>query len=446
MELYTDQLKHTKLNIKSTSGGARVGDGTKKYKRGKTRCYDIFTFDLENTNAWVLPDGSITGYVKGKSAEYWNSLNPLALVYIWQFSVNDKVYYGRDLIDFLHVLDDMPRDAECKIFIHNLGHEFCFLENILTVKEVFARGSHSPIKCIYEEYPNITFCCTYALSNLSLENWGKQIGCAKLHTLDYDAKLRTPLTPLTDAELDYCAQDCIVVYQGILKEVERYGNIFEIPSTATGKIRKVCKKLLFEDKAYSSYIKRMCPTYDELVMLMRCFSGGYTHCNRIHADTLIDDKMSHWDFTSSYPTVLVAEKYPVTRFRKSDGLFIHKDSDKYAFMYEVTIYNVRSKNPNTYIQLSKAQCSGNVKRDNGRLISADKCTIALTDIDIKIVKLLYDYDYIKVNECWYANKDYLPRDFLNYILTLYEDKTKLKGVIGQEDFYMQQKAFLNSLY
>lgn len=448
MELYTNQLKDMQLSIKYTSGGARVkGSNKKVYKKGKSKCYNIFTFDLENTNAWIDENGNVISYKKGYSADYWNSLQALALVYIWQFGVDNKKYYGRELTDFLQVLDDMPKDEECIIWIHNLGHEFVFLENILTVKEVFARGSHSPIKVVYEEYPNITFRCTYALENLSLDNWGKQIGCKKLvGALDYDGKLRTPLTPLTDLELDYCSQDIEVMYQGLLKEVEQYGNIFNIPLTSTGKVRKVCKKLLFEDKYYSSYIKKMVPDIEELQFLQSCFSGGYTHCNRIHTDTIIDDKMSHWDFTSSYPTVLVAEKYPVSRFRKSDGLYIHKDSDKYAFIYELTFKNIRAINPNTYLQCSKCVTQGKVKRDNGRIISADWCTIKCTDVDVKIIQMLYKYDYCNVRQCWYAYKDYLPRDFLDYILTLYSDKTELKGVTGKEDFYMQQKARLNSLY
>ncbi len=60
--------------------------------------------------------------------------------------------------------------------------------------------------------------------------------------------------------------------------------------------------------------------------------------------------------------------------------------------------------------------------------------------------MLYKWDKIEVLEKYYAYKDYLPKEFLEYVLTLYSDKTTLKNVKGQEDFYQQQKAFLNSLY
>ena len=62
---------------------------TKKIKR----CLDIFTFDIEVTSAFIDPERGIIAYEPGKSADYWNDLPKLALPYIWQFSINDTVYY-----------------------------------------------------------------------------------------------------------------------------------------------------------------------------------------------------------------------------------------------------------------------------------------------------------------------------------------------------------------
>lgn len=445
MELYYNQFQTEQFNIKATSGGSRVkGSNKKVYKRNAPKCYDIFTFDLENTNAWVDESGTVYGYEKGHDAEYWNSKTAVSLVYIWQFSYNEKVYYGRELEEFLSLLEDLPK-CELQIFIHNLSHEFEFLRNILTPKDVFARGSHSPIKVTFEEFPHITFRCSYAMTNMSLDMWGKQIGCKKLvGDLDYDL-IRTPYTELTQKELGYCEQDCIVVYQGIKKELETYKNIYEIPLTSTGKVRAETKKHLYEDKNYNRYIKSLCPDYDELTRLMNCFSGGVTHCNRIHADTILKD-LTHFDFCSSYPAVLCSEKFANSRFKRANNLFIEKDSDKFAFMYYVKFTNIVSTNPNTYIQLSKSTVSGNVKRDNGRLIQANECILWLTDCDYKIISWLYKWKYCEVIEKWYATKDYLDRNFIDFVLTLYSNKTTLKGVEGQEDFYGKQKAFLNSLY
>ena len=76
-----------------------------KFKRAIVRgervkkCLDIFTFDIEVTSAW-LKDGSLIPYEAGHSADYWNDMEKYALPYIWQFSYNDTVYYGRELQDF----------------------------------------------------------------------------------------------------------------------------------------------------------------------------------------------------------------------------------------------------------------------------------------------------------------------------------------------------------
>ena len=191
---YTNQMQTTDLDIE-------IHRSHHKKKNGKSPitkyCNSIMTFDIEVSSAW-LENGKVIPYRKGESADYWNNLQPLALCYIWQFSCDGVVYYGRELRDFLKVLDDLPSDVEIIIWVHNLSYEFHFLTNILTWDSVFARSSHKPIKAKSKEYPNIEFRCTYMLTRLSLATWGEQLGVAKMvGDLDYD-KLRTPLTKLTD--------------------------------------------------------------------------------------------------------------------------------------------------------------------------------------------------------------------------------------------------------
>ena len=157
----------------------------------------IITFDIETTSAWRLEDGSIIGYIPGRSAEWWNEQEPLSLCYVWQASVDGVVYYGRELESFKDFLDDLPKEAKNIIWVHNLPYEFAFLGSILTWtdKGTFARTPHKPIKAECAEYPYITFRCSYALTRLSLNAWGMQLGVKKLvGDLDYEV-VRTPLTP-----------------------------------------------------------------------------------------------------------------------------------------------------------------------------------------------------------------------------------------------------------
>ena len=430
-------------------------------KKNTNKCLDIFTFDVENTNAWLTDTGNIISYHPYESEDYWNSKQPLALVYLWQFGINDVRYYGRDLWEFLDLLDELPNE-ELQIFIHNLSHEQEFLMSIMTVKDTFARSPHHPMKTIFEEYENITFRCSYIMTNMSLAQWGKQIGVEKkTGQLDYDKCVRTPLTPLDDKEIEYGEYDILIMYKGIYNYVCMYDSVYDIPITSTGQIRQETKKRLYENKRYGNYIHRMIPSIDEYHLLIKCFQGGYCHCNRLHVGKIIDKEyieqlpninetvISHFDFTSSYPTVLLSEKYPVEKFRKRQKTFIVKDKEqreKYSFLYYVRIDDLRSINPNTYISASKCEYTGNITRDNGRVINCyGSLFYYCTDVDLDIIQWLYS-GKITVLKSWYARKDYLPRNFLEYVLKLYSDKTELKGVIGQENFYARQKAFLNSLY
>ena len=207
MLLYNGQLKERELDIEVRKAHKKNSDGeypVKKY------CNSIFTFDIEVTSAW-LENEKVIPYRKGEDSEYWNGLQALALPYIWQFSCDGEVYYGREFRDFKKLLDDLPKDCEIIRWVHNLRYEFMFLCNILTWASIFARSPHKPIKCSPKEYPNIFFRCSYFLTRLSLSNWGKQIGLPKaVGDLDYE-KLRTPLTPMTETELGYCERDCLVV-------------------------------------------------------------------------------------------------------------------------------------------------------------------------------------------------------------------------------------------
>lgn len=428
---------------------------------------DIITFDIETTSAWINEHGSIIRYKPGMPGEYWNNLKSVSLCYIWQCSINDVVYYGRELWGFWDLLNDIPEKYNVIIWVHNLGFEFHFLQNIFPEMETFARQPHKPMKMIPACFTNIEFRCTYMLTRLSLATWGKSLGVKKMvGDLDY-RKIRTPKTLLTKKEKKYCEQDCRVVYAGILEYVRRYGSQYDIPLTQTGTVRREVKKLLLSDPVYHKKIKKLVPRDAvQYKMLQRIFAGGYTHANRLHAGVIQDSTtIEHYDFTSHYPTVMIAFKYPMSPWAYIGRRLPKKlDFDNNAYIFHVKYKCIESKTFNTYIQAIKSgihscpytskdcKCKwASSKIDNGRVISAYSLEIWLTEQDYQTIEETYKYEEMEILGIYKSRKDYLPKPFIEYILELYGNKTTLKNVTdaerpGAPDLYTQSKQYLNSLF
>lgn len=443
MELYNGQLKNYPFKTVKKRSHHKQKDG-----KSATTIYSesIITFDIEVTSAW-LENGKVIPYTKGKDAEYWNSLQPIALCYIWQFSCDGVVYYGRELKDFENVLNDLPSNIQFIIWVHNLSYEFQFLRNIVEWKSVFAKSPHKPIKAVPLKYENIEFRCSYMLTRLKLESWGKQLGLPKMvGDLDYE-KMRTPYTELTEAEMGYCERDCLVVEKGIQDYVRRYGLQKDIPLTQTGTVRKVVKDKLMSDYDYCRYIKKLVPRDASQYRLFRdIFAGGYTHANRFYSGKIITGHIEHYDFSSSYPTVMVCEKMPSTPFVYVGSTFPNESTfEDMAYIFHLRFTNLRCVTFNTYIQYAKAK-GENFELDNGRVMSASVLELNCTELDYLTIKESYKWDSVECIRVYRSFKNYLPKDFISYVLELYGNKTTLKNVAGYEDLYMQSKSYINALF
>lgn len=459
MEEYCGQLKDYEWDVYF-----KRNHHNKDKSRWEVR--DIITFDIETTSAWINEHGSIIRYKPGMPGEYWNNLKSVSLCYIWQCSINNVVYYGRELWGFWDLLNDIPEKYNVIIWVHNLSFEFHFLQNIFPEMETFARQPHKPMKMVPTIFPNIEFRCTYMLTRLSLATWGKSLGVKKMvGDLDY-RKIRTPKTPLTEKEMRYCEQDCRVVYAGILDYVRRYESQYDIPLTQTGTVRREVKKMLLSDGEYHKRIKKLVPRdAAQYKMLQRIFAGGYTHANRLHAGVIQEGIIEHYDFTSHYPTVMIAFKYPMSPWAYIGKRMPKKlDFENNAYIFHVRHTRIESKIFNTYIQAIKSgvhscpyatkdcRCKwASPKIDNGRIISAYNLEIWLTEQDYQTIEETYRYDKIEILGIYKSRKDYLPEPFIRYILELYGNKTTLKNVTdaekpGAPDLYAQSKQYINSLF
>ena len=427
----------------------------KSYKfniEGKTKkiCQDVFTFDIETTSLLKINGSYLSASEYQKLNKESQELSEfLAFPYIWQLGINDIVYYGRtfeELKKFLEIIDRETENAKKIIFVHNLSFEFQFLISYFNITDVLARKTRHVMKCSLVDY-NFEFRCTYLMSNVALKILAKtyKLPVKKLEgDLDYSL-IRNSKTKLTDTELAYCQNDCLVVYYYIKMELETYKNIDRIPLTYTGHVRRELRSNIITDFNYKRQV-RNCINVDGHIynLLISAFQGGYTHANWFYTSKILYD-IDSYDFTSSYPFVMVSEKYPSSEFKKCKLTRAENMVSRFAYLLVVRFKNIKSKYYNNFISFSKCR---NIKKgvyDNGRVVSADELEIVLTDIDFKIILDSYSGTY-EILESYFSLYKYLPKKFIDFILEKYVVKTKLKNVEGSEVNYALAKNSFNSLY
>lgn len=171
---------------------------------------------------------------------------------------------------------------------------------------------------------------------------------------------------------------------------------------------------------------------------------GYTHANWVFADTIVKN-VSSYDFTSSYPYVMVTHKFPMSAFRKCNITSKEQLLESFAYLLVVRFKNIKCKYYNNFISQSKCLRIKNGKYDNGRIIEAEELEIILTDVDFKFLLEAYTGEY-EILESYFSRYDYLPIEFINFILDKYIIKTTYKNVSGKELEYNLEKAKFNSLY
>lgn len=421
----------------------------KKKNRADIVNDDIMCFDIETSSGFLHKDSDTLEPYLGKSKKYYEDCKKFAICYVWQFSINDNVFWGRTLEDFKDFLQELEYYEPHKkiVYIHNFSFEFQFLINVLQFDYVFARQTRKPL---FAEWSTYQFRCSYFLTNMSLATWAEQrkLSVQKLvGDLDYTI-LRTPKTKLTNTELAYCFNDVLVMYFGLLQYKEKYGHIIDIPFTQTGEVRKEVidrMNVSSEYKYRKRCIKLIPETIKDYALLCDCFMGGYTHSNAVHTNVVLDNVRGK-DISSSYPVVMCLEKYPMTYFEETIPCDDYFNNDNYSYIITFDVEHLRSKRWNTWLSFSKCAKIKGYSLDNGRVLKADYVQLSLTNIDYEMFQLCYDFDNLNIIGFRVSSNEYLSSTFVKYILELYGNKTTLKGIKEKEPLYMKSKQYINSMY
>lgn len=413
-------------------------------------------FDIETTSV-TFPDGT-------KSA----------FMYIWAFGIGEgnEIIYGRTWEQFVSLCKKLQRvynlskEKRLVVYIHNFSYEFQFMRKYFDWQEVFAVGERKPIKALTTL--GIEFRDSYILSGYSLEKTAENLISHNVKKMkgDLDYKLiRTEKTPLTEKEMMYLNNDVEIILAYINEEIEQNGDITKIPMTNTGKVRNYVRNNCYhtgknhrksKGGKYSKYRKIMSDltlTPESYIQAKKAYSGGFTHANPLYVNEQLEN-VSSIDFTSSYPSVMLAERYPMSRPQKYKSLSLDEIkkiiiSEVQNAIFTIRVKNIISKIPQDYY-ISRSKCNErtllNPIEFNGRIQSADYLETTITDIDMDIILRCYDWTDIEIVDVYKFQSNYLPKPIIESVLKLYSDKTQLKGVEGKEVEYLHSKGMINSVY
>ena len=431
----------------------------KKKKKEKV-CRNIICFDIETSSYFYDKYKHVYTY-RDIEQEYSHlqdereryeaineriaGLNKGGCCYLWQLGIDDKRFYGRNLHEFKSCFDGLCDhiDTPFIIFVHNLAFEYEWLRGVLGDKNIEAFYTESR-KPLYFRYKNAEFRCTYRLTNSSLAAWGKKIGLPKLDSLDY-GELYTPLSELPEGALEYSERDIEIMYVGLKQFVAEYGNVFNIPYTQTGQVRRDIKAIYRTNFNYHNRITDMLPrNNDEYKTEKWAYMGGMCFAGIKNAGKLLQG-VGSFDRGSAYPFQMVTRSFPASRFREC--LTTDFDYDLYHYIFYAEFSHVKAKSAIHCIPISRMiNKIGSGDYDNGKLIEfRGAFHMLLTEQDLLTYEKYYEYD-LYISKAWVALSRLMDINMVKYVLKLYGDKTTLKGVKDRAEEYARQKERLNSCY
>lgn len=420
----------------------------------KSKCYigDVAcSLDTETTN-----------YIIDEEHRY-------SWIYIFQMMIKDTFITCRTYDELQTVFTTISNKYGLNekrrliIYVHNLPFEFQFLRTRFFFDECLAKTQRRVFKVFFKG--GFEFRDSLILSGMSLAKTAENLTEHTIRKLKGDldySLIRTPETPITPQEMQYCYNDVKIICDYIDEQRHIYGNVSQIPLTNTGRVRnfvrKACFKPVINPKTHKKHIpyknlmERLTLDVTEYAYAKMSFLGGYTHANARYVGQKLSDVHSI-DFTSSYPTVMIAEKYPMSK-----GTFIELNMHDYdtfkTFLGErvafvmVEFKNIITKStiPDDYISYSRTFDVSGAVQNNGRIHEADYVKLIVTSVDLEQIVSAYNYSEINIIDGWFYFVDYLPKPIIECVLELYQKKTTLKGVKGKETEYLLSKGMLNSCY
>ena len=424
---------------------------------------------------------------------------------------NVELYrHSLDLYERLDTMVDVQSDFVPVILCHNLAFDMYGLSPWLSRHDVrvLAKSARKPITFTIRGEngePALVIWDTLIFTQQSLERMGTDCGYEKaVGEWDYDL-VRTPETPLTEAETDYAKRDIytllawfgwwirrnpdieqerlglnVVTKTGIVRERRRVR--FD-QLRGNGQKQNVGRYWLFRNRSEAP------KSDDELYTMLACTRGGFTFCSSVNASVPFDFEgtgkvVLGYDATSQHPAQLVSHRYPV-RFREMPpevlesafeviGLVtLERVLSKWAKPFPVAFnacfefVNIRPKPGSVFERFGvfpiasaryksttdtaiyedngdKAAYDGNLRERGyvdscvnavsafGKLISADKARLYLTELAAWEIWQAYTWDSVRAVHGYETGRFMRPSD-MDVISTMqfYKAKNEFKKARGE---------------
>lgn len=395
----------------------------------------------------------------------------LSTMYMWQMAINDITIIGRTWSEFKSTLNILKEhfkpDAKhhLLVLVHNLPYEFSFIKGqldwLVTKRgvQIFSVDSRKVIKAVTSDY--IEFRDTLILTQYSLEKLAINFNLPVkklVGDIDYDMAVSWA-TPLTPEHYAYGINDVQILqhfYHSYLKK-SFIAKQYDIPLTATGIVRaelkrnwkKTPKK---ERNKLKKKLDRSRPTYEEYQAQMTwLYRGGFVHANSALAGTTWTGlDISSYDFKSSYPSVILQERYGWHYVEKPVSWFYEVGLNK-SFINEYSYYgtfifnNIHTKTQHTLESKSKIVEEEGGVYDNGRLIKADRIKVVLLCEDVLNYIDLYNFESVECLEFYVAYREELPKYVKDLVLKYFWLKETIDREANPVEL-MVAKRNLNSIY
>lgn len=414
--------------------------------------------------------------------------------------------YPEELVEFYRKIDRKYKLKPGKFrysmvtYFHNLSFDMAalvpYLKQLPDYGNSYMGIIEGPNKFLTYVRGPFEFRCSYRLSGMSLEKWGKELSIEHPKAVglyDYDRIIYQD-DELDENSLVYDRLDVVSLKECLDKQFKFHrDDVSSTVLTSTGYIRRTLRSSCSKERFYrQDYFTKTRLNSTNYRFALRSYAGGYTHMNRYYANTLLRcgtwqeyipfsgdmvyiSKIKHRDFKSHYPTQMACYKGPIGRPQliytskiprpyPMERIFKHMDSFYYLVKIKITHAELRDISISMpFMQFSKMyQCQTNYKiLDNGRVLEWDgQCYMYLDSLTLRILYEQYHMKY-DIQEVWRMRLGYLPEPIVKVIDKYFKGKSDKKALVHEltekygkldpqtvdaEFLLMQDKKGLNGIY